>query len=252
MKIEGTRAQSGDDADDPNATGSLIKGLWNEKGMEIRSSAHVSVENVEFTALARGLAITESADVAVSKSEFHEIRSDGVDIVGSRNVVMDENYFHDFHPWRGVRSGQGDHPDFIQLIPWGDGVGIDNLTISDNVMLQGDGGWAQTIFGWAANRGDVFSNIEISGNFIQNSHIHGIALGDVVNASIHDNILIPSGSHDPENTTNGRPGIDVAPPVSSDIAGNIETYNNPLAGLSEEEVHLPHEEANVSAKAQQA
>jgi len=36
---------------------------------------------------------------------------------------------------------------------------------------------------------------------------------------------------------------------------NIETYNNPLAGLSEEEVHLPHEEtdaASVSAKAQQA
>lgn len=233
MKIAGALPTEGLDPNDPDATSkSLMLGVAHERGMRVDASSDVTIDGVEFTTVLRGLILTGSNDVRVVNSEFQGIRSDGINLAGTQDVLIENNYFHDFYPWYGPSPAVGDHPDFIQYMSQsGSEAGVHGVTIRGNVMLQGEGGYTQSIFGHNGGGGpdgEPFTNFEVSGNFIQNSQVHGITLGDVSGARVFGNVLIPSGAVDPGRSANPRPTIDIPRRGSPDGGTDIEIRDNLL------------------------
>ncbi|WP_340107325.1 right-handed parallel beta-helix repeat-containing protein, partial [Pikeienuella sp. HZG-20] len=197
MTLTGTVPDSGVDPNDPSLSPiEALRGMPHEYGVKITGSSGVTLDALDITTMYKGVIVDKSADIAITNSEFHDLRSDGVNFVDTSDLRIEGNYFHDFTPWLNQGNGTGDHPDFIQY--WGapGGAGIDGVVIRDNIMLQGEGDLVQSIFGHFGPRGadsDPFTNFEVSGNFIQTNHVHGIALGDVSGGQIFGNVLIPSG-----------------------------------------------------------
>lgn len=208
-----------------------LEGMPHERGMNIIDSTGVTVDALDMTQLERGVVISGSSDVSVLNSEFHDLRSDGINFVESSNLVIEGNYFHDFSPWPGSDTFGADHPDFIQFFGTPKEGGIDNVVIRDNIMLQGDGDAIQSIFGHAVSEEmeeAPFTNFEISGNFIQNSYVHGVSLGDVADVRIFGNVLIPSGEDMPGFPGGMRPAIRLFERAFSDELRNVEIFDNAI------------------------
>lgn len=168
-----------------------LAGYPTEFGFRIDGAANVSLDRLEMTDFAKAISISNSRDISLTRSEIHQIRSDGVAMSSSRGILIEENHFHDFHPLIKPK-GAGDHPDFIQYFGDRAGIGVHDVTIRDNAFIQGDGYAVQVIFGWSgAANPSPFTNFVVTGNFIQNSQLHGITLGDMTGAEITDNVLIP-------------------------------------------------------------
>lgn len=220
-------------------TGQIYPG---HSGITVKTSSGVVIDKLDASVLYRGVVVDRVTDLRIANSELHEIRSDGIDFTNANGLTIENNHFHSFRPNIGLVAGKGDHPDFIQYWGTAGGTGLNDIAIRGNVFRQGDGSWTQTIFGQSDMRGTpvgAFTNFEVSGNFIQNSHTAGISLGDVVGAQIFDNVLIPSGLVDPQNTTSGRPTIDINSagyrsggfdPAFGTQPGNIDIHNNISAG----------------------
>jgi hypothetical protein len=111
--------------------------------------------------------------------------------------------------------------------------GIDGLTIANNIFLETDGGWTQSIFGHVAggNASNVrFRDFEISDNLIVNNHLHGISLGNVTDSEIHHNLLLPGPGWATSNNTGGLPKIflpdDQPASVRNSVHSNIVVAAN--------------------------
>lgn len=213
------------------------KAYPNFKGVMIQDSRDVALDGLDISQVQVGVFLNRTEGVSVRHSELHHIRTDGINFVESRDVVIENNYFHAPQPKHGA-NGSADHPDFIQWWGVANGKGIHNVAIRDNVMLQGEGDFTQGIFGHAALKNTNiggFTNFEVTGNFLQISHANGIVLGDVVGGVIADNVLIPSGHTHVHNTTDGRPYINLASVgysaaghdgVSGAVPSDIEVRDN--------------------------
>src|SRR5688500_15215123 len=95
-----------------------------------------------------------------------DIRTDGMKGGGSSNVVIAQSYFRHFH------TAEGDHPDAIQFWTTNTTTSASNITIVDNVIIQGNGGPVQGIF--LGNELDItYQNVTISGNFVSDGSYHG-------------------------------------------------------------------------------
>ena len=168
-----------------------LAGFPTEFGIRIDGAVGVSLDRLAMTDFAKAIRILNTQDISVTRSEIHQIRSDGIAMSSSTGILIEENHFHDFHPLIKPR-GAGDHPDFIQYFGDRAGIGVHDVTIRNNAFIQGDGYAVQSIFGWSGGANpSPFTNFVISGNFIQNSQLHGITLGDVIGVEITDNVLIP-------------------------------------------------------------
>lgn len=211
-----------------------LAGMPQDYGIRITDASNVSLSDMEFTQVNKAITFFNSEGVTISSSEFHNIRSDGIAFASSSDILIEDNYFHDFHPLIKP-NGAGDHPDFIQFMGDHSGIGIDNLKIRDNAFIQGDGEAVQAIFGWSSFSIVPFTNFEISGNVIQNSAGAGISISDAVGVSVHDNILIPAGAPVLTAETGWRPAITVSwraneeAPQDVDVRDNIVTLSwNPV------------------------
>ena len=203
------------DGDVAQGTGTSIDGTGYGTGLNILYSNNINIVGTEFKEWWKGLIAANSDTVSVTQSDIHTIRSDGLVFDNVDNILVEQNYIHDF----GGAAGSGDHRDMIQ-IQRAYGSGSDNITIRDNVFDMGNGDYAQTI--WMGGDGKDFSdpnvthhNVVIEGNLIYNGHVNGIAVHGVDGLVISKNTVL----HVDEKTLTG--GVEI--PAINVLAGDNVT-----------------------------
>lgn len=174
-----------------------IDGFATGKGLVIEGGSGIVIENNEFTTWHRALTVGDSIDVEIVGNEVHSIRSDGMNFVGVNNVLIEDNYFHDFQT--SVESS--DHADMIQFWTTGTTVPSTDIIIRGNTLDVGDGGTTQSIFirNEMVDRGLAgeemfYQNIFIEENVILNNHTHGITVGETDGLIIRNNTVLDANA----------------------------------------------------------
>jgi hypothetical protein len=159
------------------------------KGMQIVSSQHVVVSNSEFQALRVGLHNKQNRYVTITGNNFHNIRVDGIDNGDTSDEVVSGNNFSEFHRM-GEQPTGGDHGDAIQF--WtSKAESAENITISDNVVVQGAGRNNQGIFVQALPRGgQPFKHVTIERNLIVGGSPNAIGVNGAEDVKITDNMVV--------------------------------------------------------------
>lgn len=133
-------------------------------GVSIRASQRITVANMDISAAVRGIVINQGTDIKIQKNKMHNLRTDGVDIVG-RNVLVENNTVTDMHP------NAVDHPDGYQVWSTEEFISSD-ITIRNNVAS----GNMQGVFARAG--GLRIDRLTVTGNQIATMWGNGIALLD--------------------------------------------------------------------------
>ena len=155
-------------------------------GLQLTNVTNFNINNSKFTELYRGVAMQKSANVTIQSSDFTTIRSDGVVVAAVDGIVLDKNLFSDFRPIIP------DHADAIQFWNTGQTKGSSNITIKNNVLMQGG-----------------FSGVEGTG-------VQGIFISDPLqygfkNVLIQNNLMYSNGAYN---------GITVVGGAGVQILGN--------------------------------
>lgn len=171
--------------------GSLDGDVSNDTGlMMVRGSSNVAVTNSEFQQAWLGLSFLDNDGLTVTGNNFHDIRTDAVRGAGTSNVVISNNYFTDFYPRWGNSSADGDHPDAIQLWTSGETESARNITITDNVIVRGNGDPMQGIFLRDQVGNLPFENVTVTGNTVIGGMGNGIGIGGANNLTVANNNVI--------------------------------------------------------------
>ena len=178
------------DGDFASGTGTSADGTGFGKGLVIRGSTNVEVINTEFHSWWKALGAGSSSNITMTGNNIHTIRSDGISLGEVQNVLIENNYIHDF----GGAAGSGDHRDMIQIQRSG-GTGSSDIIIRNNVLDMGAGDYTQGI--WAGRDKASYSdptnwnyNITIENNILYNAHANGIALHQTDGLNILNNTVI--------------------------------------------------------------
>jgi hypothetical protein len=156
------------------------------KGLFFANSSNVTVQNSEFQDLLVGISNVTSTNVTITGNNLHEIRRDGIDNAGSSNVVVSGNTFSDFQHVGDPSTG-GEHPDAIQF--WTTSTETDhNITVANNVIVQGAGRDMHGIFVRALN-GGTYDSVNITGNLIVNGSYEGISVNGGTNIQVTNNTV---------------------------------------------------------------
>ena len=152
-------------------------------GFRILNSPNVTIKDSEFAELRIAIGHRDSDGLTISGNEIHDIRMDGVRGSGSSNVVITKNYFTDFY------RVEGDHADAIQFYTGNTTKSAENITITENVIVRGDGIAMQGIFLRDENGGLAYNNVKISDNVVIGTMPNGIAVIGGKNVQISNNTL---------------------------------------------------------------
>lgn len=208
-----------------SGTGTTSDGTGTGRALMVSSSQDITVVHSEFYAWWKAIGVGGSENINLIGNDIHTIRSDGIVLGRSTNVLVENNYIHDF----GGAAGSGDHRDMIQIMR-AQGEGAHNITIRDNIFDVGEGDYAQTIFAGSdkANASDPthwHTNLVIEGNMIYNNHTHGITVAMTDGLDILNNTLIAI----PRDKTGGVtiPKIHV-----SSNSRDVTIEGNAAAGIS--------------------
>lgn len=184
--FDGDLAESVSDVADGYATG---------MGLSVRKGSDILIENNEFFQFFNAMNFGAGSDYTVRGNDVHSLRNDGLTMTGVRNVLIEDNYIHNFE-----RSlGAGDHSDMIQFWTYNNLEATSDILIRNNRLDIGDGDHTQSIFmgneAVAVQGGNTdmyYQRITIEDNLIINSHSNGIVLGAANDVVIGNNILLHS------------------------------------------------------------
>lgn len=202
-------------------------------GLVVRNSSGVTVENNDFHNWLRAAIFDTSSDLAVIGNEVYDIRSDGMDFVAVQNVLIEDNYFHDFR----ASYDSIDHRDMIQFWTNGTTTPSTDITINNNIFDIGEGSYTQSIFirnevvdNGLAGAEMFYQNITITNNTIYNSHLHGITVGQTDGLVISGNSIISV----PDTNNPAADGSAVWIPTIRVLASalNVEISNNIVAKIT--------------------
>lgn len=192
-------------------------GLW------VRYSDDVIVTDSEFKEFYRGAVFTDSTNIVATDNDVHSMSSDGFNFTEVQNVLVENNYFHDFDKPDASTA----HMDFIQFWTGSTDAPSTDIVIRGNYFDSGDGHWTQSIFmrnelvdTGQAGKEMYYNNILIEDNVIYNSHSNAIEIGEGNSITIQNNTLIQND----ENWDNGfinMPTISVA-----DSSTGVTVTNN--------------------------
>ena len=185
----------------------------------VRNSTNVTVSNSDIHHLGTGLNHLDSNQVVFSGNKLHDLQADGIRGGGSSNVTITGNHFTNFYP------KAGDHPDAIQFWTQAVKTASQNITITDNVFVRGDGQPIQGIF--VGNEAQLtYLNVTITGNAIIGGMYHGIALTNGANVRVENNLV--------QGYTDMTSWILLSKTTGSTLAGNQATdfkYDSTNVGL---------------------
>lgn len=184
--FDGDKAQGISEVDDDHGWG---------VGLYLRGSQNVLLEGNEFLEFHRGAVISDSEKVIVRGNDLHDIRMDGLNFAAVREVLIEKNTIRDFdRAW-----GSSDHSDMIQFWTNGTDRPSTDITIRENHLDIGAGGYTQSIFmrneevdlGRAGSE-MFYQDILIEDNVIVNAHLHGISVGETDGLTIRANTVLHS------------------------------------------------------------
>lgn len=155
----------------------------NAQLMVIRDSSNVQLTNSEFSYGWHGVTILNTDFATVQDNYFHDLRTDGVRGGGNSDYTIRGNVFTNFHP------AAGDHPDAIQIWTTQTNQSASNITIESNVIMRGNGSPMQGIFIRDVSGSLPFQNVIIADNMIAGALFNGIAVNNINNGYIADNIV---------------------------------------------------------------
>lgn len=228
--FEGGDAVAGIPSDsEPGSQGaSGIMGEPIGRGMTIGWSSDIIIENNDVSHFTKGIVLNDVADLTVSQNEIHDLRSSPLTGSVNSNIIIEENYFHDFYPWS--LGGQGDHGDYVHLWTVADqDVPVSDITIRNNFFSEGDGESLLGIY-LDDNTNDVgFENVLIEGNLIHLGDSQAIRLEDVNGGEVVRNSLLQSSGE-----ANDAPGIGLHDSSNLTISDNI--MSSDISGISAEDM----------------
>ncbi len=210
------------------------------KGMTIRQSRAVKVQNMTFNDNYRGVVVRDSDDITLRANMFDGVRSDGINVSGGQNIKIINNECRDFYPLPKA----GDHPDCIQF--WNDTANRSNqhVEIIGNNILKGQGGVTQGIFISGQKEGFPNKDFTIKNNMIEQGMGHAIMIHRSENMHLEGNTITPSAEilH--------MPGVTIRPPVADitlkenkspllDAAPGVDLHLNLSGNIFERVVGLP-------------
>ncbi|SMX46487.1 right-handed parallel beta-helix repeat-containing protein [Actibacterium lipolyticum] len=159
----------------------------------VRDSYNVRIENTEFRLFYRGVILNNVASVVFRNNNLHSLRSDGLNLVSVDNVLIEDNYFHDFERSEKI----ADHADMIQMWSRGASRASQNIVIRGNTMNSGTGLFSQSIFlrNEVVDKGQAgpemwYRDITIEDNVIINAQSHGISVGETIGLVIRNNSVL--------------------------------------------------------------
>jgi Right handed beta helix region len=181
------------DGDVASGLSAIDNGYAAGRGLLVTASNGVTVEGSLFTNWHRGLIIGESSNVKVLNNEVTAIRSDGMDFIQVKNILIEGNNIHDFRS----APNSGDHADMIQFWTTGTTSASTDITIRNNTLNIGQGTWAQSLFmrnelvdQGQAGASMYYQNVLIENNTISNAHTHGITVGEANGLIVRNNVVI--------------------------------------------------------------
>lgn len=165
------------------------------RGLLVTHSRAITLADSRLHDLMKGAIFVGSEALRISNNRLEDIRSDGLNFAGVRDVRIANNYLTDFHP----NLSRGDHPDYIQFWTRGTDRETTDVVIIGNVLLQGQGAESQSIFIGNEKRNWYYRNFRIERNLIYQSHFHGISAYGLVGATIARNTIVafPGASMQP-------------------------------------------------------
>lgn len=154
-------------------------------GLFVRDSSGVVVKNSSFDHFALGMSAQNDDGMQVLNNSFHDNRRDHTNFTEMSNLVIDGNTFTNLFPVGG------EHPDAIQFLTAGKVKGNQNITISNNVIMQGAGAGAQGIFLNEEAGNLPYVNVNIKNNLIYlNGEWQGINVVHGQNVNIQSNTVV--------------------------------------------------------------
>ena len=147
------------------------------RGLNLAQDTNVKVTNSEFQDLYVGIHNLNTTGVTITGDNFHDIRSDGIDNSGVSNLNITDDTFSNF--WRvGEPASGGDHGDAVQFFTQAGQSVNQNINVSNNVFVQGQGLNFQDIFVQDMTAGAVpYKNVTINGNLIVGGSYNAIWVG---------------------------------------------------------------------------
>lgn len=209
------------------------------RGLIVSGVDGITVADCIFAKWHRGMIIGESSNIAVLRNDVSGIRSDGMDFMQVRKILIEGNNIHDFRS----APGSADHPDMIQFWTTGTTTPSSDITIRNNKLDVGQGSFTQSLFmrnelGEGGNTSIYYRNILIENNTIRNAHIHGITVGETIGLYVRKNAVIAAvlNAADPTNAEyiaqfGAQTGI-MVPAINMSKASTGEVTGNAFAGAN--------------------
>lgn len=181
------------DGDVARGVSAVDDGFGYAFALSVGGSTGFRLENNRVFDFFRGIVMGGNTDTVIRNNDLRALRSDGMDFVAMTDVVIEDNFIHDFKRSKGSK----DHSDMIQFWTNGSETPSTGITIRRNVLLSGMGDSTQSIFmrNDLVDRGLAgvemfYRDVEIEENVIINGHLHGITLGEADGVVIRRNTLL--------------------------------------------------------------
>lgn len=201
--------------------GSLNNNSWDDaKGIRITGSRDIQLDNNIVTEFKLGISLEKSDALAVSNNQVYELR-EGLNLFDVDHALIDHNLIHTIKP----NTALGDHADAIQVFTGTSYAASTDLTISNNAILQGAGGYAQGIYVQSERMasGIKHSNIQIENNLYSGVSAHGITLNGVYGAVVTKNTVVAAPGSPYDTAININNSSYVA--VVDNVATSFQTTN---------------------------
>ncbi|WP_044025832.1 right-handed parallel beta-helix repeat-containing protein [Roseobacter litoralis] len=218
------------DGDNAHGTGIRGDGYGAGLGLSIRNSNDIRIENNMFKNFYRGLTMGSGNGNIVRGNDLSGMRSDGMNFVKVTNLLIENNYVHDFRRNMEAR----DHADMIQFWTNGAETPTTDIIIRGNVLNIGAGDHTQSLFmrneavdSQGKGRAMFYRNILIEDNVIINGHLHGISIGETDGLTIRNNTLIRAPRRGQIPPPSGRGPKHWMPRIKvADKSVNVTLQNN--------------------------
>lgn len=182
-------------------TSKAYDGYGYSTGLWITDSSGIAIEANEFFDWKRAAVFNSSDNINVTGNEVHSVSSDGFDFAEVQNVLIEDNYLHDFDKPEESTA----HMDMIQFWTSGTDSPSTDIVIRGNTMDIGEGDWTQSIFmrnemvdSYDAGKAMYYQNVLIEQNTILNGHGHGITVGETDGLTIRSNSILSIDRADPQ------------------------------------------------------
>ena len=150
------------------------------------TGTNIVIENNDISHFNRGI-VTSGDGNAILNNEIYDLRTSPL-AGGGSDLIIDGNYFHDSNPWK--MGGAGDHGDYVHLWTQPGGQPMSNITITNNVFSDEEGGSLLGIY-LDDNLNEVgFTNVVVEGNVIHSSTGQAVRFENVSDATISRNTIL--------------------------------------------------------------